>query len=781
MSNFKSFFFFTVFLLIIQSKLFSQEEKQSARQLFVEAESYYLFEEYKDALPIYQRIIRLEPDNYNVIFKIGICYLNDKYLKSKSIKYLEQAALHINPKYKINSYKEKEAPLEVLFYLGKSYRINNLLDDAIKSFQRFKNLADPNEFDIDLVDYEIASCQLAKSRMKNPVYYKLQEPDEDINTNYAEINPVISGDGKTFIFTRQMQFYDGVFITVKQLNGSWSPPENLTPDFGLDGNSYSTGISFHGDEIFVYRSDDFDGNIYSSKFVNNKWTKLEKLNDNINTKFWESHASPSPDGQYLYFTSNRSGGYGGLDIYRSHRGKNGSWGTAMNLGPVINTPLNEETPFVANNGNSLFFSSQGHKTIGGYDVFISNLQSDGSWGQAKNMGYPFNTTDDDLFYCPSEINSVGFRSIANSNNSKGLSDIFQVDVFNDIIPRTFTINGKADFSHLDPKSYKNITVNLLKDGSNEIIGQTKPGSDGSFTFNAPQGSYNLLIQGDNIQPYTQSIDLAVAQAESVVNLSSIVINGGSTGTIPIATVQPAKQVIVAKRDFFAVSDSSPVKIELILPKNANLHVEILQNNSQSGTEDFQSVKKKFSYIYKPKPGDNLLKFTATDLDGNISQTEVVVKYFPAEKLAINKDSIVPSFSLSPKIETFNLISSGKLREYMLTLDKNDFSDIYGLYQILLNNAEKAGFTQDDVNKMFSIYFTQKSTAEFANELQKFGLFDTVKWNHLRDSSSIPIQFIDKIRKDSIVSESDLNNSLVRLLNITPDLANNLVNQAEFIY
>jgi tetratricopeptide (TPR) repeat protein/uncharacterized membrane protein YjjP (DUF1212 family) len=776
MSNFKHYLLISAILILIRPNLLSQEEKQSARQLFVEAESFYLFEEYKDALPLYQKIIRVDPDNYNVLYKIGICYLNQKYLKSKSTKYLEQAALHINPDYKINSYKEREAPLEVLFYLGKSYRVNNMLDEAIKNYQRFKNLAKPEEFDIDLVDYEIASCQLAKTMISKPVYYKLHEPDADINSNYAEINAIISGDGKTLVFTRQMQFYDGVFISVKQQNGSWSAPLNLTPDFGLDGNSYTTGISFHGDEIFVYRSDDFDGNIYSSKLKNEKWSKLEKLNDNINTKFWESHASPSPDGQYLYFTSNRSGGYGGLDIYKSHRGKSGLWGTAMNLGPVVNSPLNEDTPFITNEGFSLFFSSQGHSTIGGYDVFISNLQSDGKWGQPKNMGYPFNTTDDDLFFCPSGINSFGYLSLFDNVETKGLSDIFMVEVFNDMIPRTFTINGKIDLSHIDLKSDRNITVNFLKKGTNEIIFQNQLQKDGSFSISAPQGSYNLLIEGENIQPYMQSVSISVAQAESVIALAPIILNDAVSGARPIATVQPVKQVIIAKKEFYAVSDSAPVAIELILPKGANLHVEILQNNYQSGTEEFTSVKKRFTYLYKPKPGENLLKFTATDEDGNISTTEVMVKYFPSEKPAVKTDTLKHSVPEIPAIAAFGLISNGKLHDYLLSLGKEDFSDINALYEFLKKNAEMEGFNIDEINKMFAVYFSQKDLSSFSRELQQVLSFDPLKWNEMKDSSVIPLQLIDRVQKTGIVSETDINKSLIKILKITPENAENLISQ-----
>jgi hypothetical protein len=612
--------------------------------------------------------------------------------------------------------------------------------------------------------------------ISKPVYFKIHEPEADFNTSNAEINPIISGDGKTLVFTRQMQFYDGVFISVKQQNDSWSKPINLTPDFGLDGNSYNTGISFRGDEIFAYRSDDFDGNIYSSKLIKNKWSKLEKLNDNINTKFWESHASPSPDGEYLYFTSNRAEGYGGLDIYKSQRGRNGTWGPAINLGPIINTSLNEDTPFVTNEGYSLFFSSQGHNTIGGYDVFISNLLSDGKWGKAQNMGYPFNTTDDDLFYSPTGVNAYGYLSKFENVVTKGLSDIFLVEVYNEMIPRVFTINGKLDFGNLDSKAYKKVTVSLLKKGSNEIAVHVQPESDGTFKLSAPQGSYNLIVEGENIQPYMQSIELSVTQAESVLALSSIMLSSLSSVAQPLAVIQPTMQVIIAKRDFYAVSDSSPIAIELVLPRDASLHIDILQNNNLAAQDEKKFTKRRFVYIYKPKPGDNLLKFTAIDRDSNISATEVMVKYYLSENLKVVKDTLVTSKPVEPRIAILSQISTGNLRDYLLSLEKEKFSNIFELYKYLLANAAIEGITSEEINKMFAVYFSQKDLSTFIRALKQQLPFDTLKCGRLQDSSAIPLQFIQRLQKDKLYSNSELELSLIKLLYLNPDNAENLINR-----
>lgn len=392
--------------LVIYTNL-SGQEKGGPKEWFVEAESYFLFQEYKDALPLYQQLIRVDPDNYNVLYKIGICYLNDPYQKEKAIVYLSKAAEHITLNYKQNTIKEKLAPPEARYYLGKAYHVNGNFKEAIEQYQNFLSGADPVQFDLDLVKEDIEACQRAMKVYNNPIYCKFDNLSKTVNSRFEDFNPVLSGDGKVLAFTRRMQFYDGVFVAVKKSDGTWSEPYNVTGDFGLDGSSLTTGISYFGDEIFVYRSDNYDGNIYSSKRINNKWNKLEKLNENINTKFWESHASPSFDGQYLIFTSNRDGGYGGLDIYKSKRNSNGDWGSAVNMGPVLNSPLNEETPFLSNEGYSIFFSSEGHNTIGGYDIYVSRQNSDGTWSKPYNMGYPVNTADDNLFYFPSGVDNFG--------------------------------------------------------------------------------------------------------------------------------------------------------------------------------------------------------------------------------------------------------------------------------------------------------------------------------------------------------------------------------------
>ena len=190
--------------------------------------------------------------------------------------------------------------------------------------------------------------------------------------------------------------------------------------------------------FLIYKIDNYDGAIYSSGFVNGKWTPIKKLNKNINTKFYESHAAVSYDGKKLYFTSNREGGQGNLDIYVSEKDGTGDWGPAKNLGNVINTPFNEDTPFITQNDSVLYFCSEGHNSMGGFDMYKSR-KTEASWNIPSNLGYPVNSADDDKFLQPVNNGRNAFYSITTGYKKK---DIFYLDFSSLNADLKFKISGK---------------------------------------------------------------------------------------------------------------------------------------------------------------------------------------------------------------------------------------------------------------------------------------------------------------------------------------------------
>jgi tetratricopeptide (TPR) repeat protein len=713
--------FISICLVFSLSHAFGQGEGK-LKDLFVEAESYFLFEEYKDALPLYQRILQMDPENFNINYKIGICYLNDIYQVQKSIPYLEKAVQGISPECKTNSYKERRSPPESYYYLGNAYHTNNKLKEAIGSYEEFKKILDPVVYDAELVDEQIASCRIAADQEGKPMYFISVNLGEGINDRFEELNPLISGDEKVLVFTRKLQFYDAVFYSRKD-NGKWSEPINLTPAFGVDGNCYSTGLSYNGDELYVYRSDNFDGNLYVSKYRNGTWTKLEKLNGNINTKYWESHASLSKDGKTLYFTSNREGGYGGLDVYKSERKRGGEWGPAINLGPVINTRYNEDTPFVTDDGNTLYFSSMGHYNMGGYDIFYSTRLDNGQWAKPLNAGYPLNTTKDDLFFVPLRDGAYAYYAKYDPSDSYGMMDIYKLEVFTDLHPRKFILNGVTRLEGQVKPDFTAVTATLVNAKTGQVVDQTKLNPDGTYTLDASSGEFELQIKGKDIMDNIEKLIIPVNNSSNIIAHSSLLkaapseaIAGEAIAAAEIPAIGP--EMIIPVITYNVTSDAS-IPIKLDLEKNTTLQVETLVNGESRKTESFDIKRRRFVYMLKPEAGTNILRFTLTDAAGNSTTREVTVIYTPSDKtLAVAARANEPVLSDADRYMGITAMSAGNLEKLLRTLDLrgSQFQTIADLYDYLMLHAEEYGFTPEEVQALMARFLSQKDLNFFYGEL-----------------------------------------------------------------
>lgn len=408
------------------------QSKSDLRELFVSAEGDLLFEDYAEALPKYMSLLQIYPENYNLYFRIGQCYLNTPGEKDKAIPWLETAAGHLNPDYRSGRLRESGAPYDALYFLANAYRIASEFDRALETYELFLKDVDTEKYDTALVRFQMQTCLNAREMMKKPVFLVDRNLGAGVNERFSEFNPVVSADEKTLLFTRELQFYDAIFWSRK--NGEeWTEPVNLTPQLGVDQDYYTSSLSPDGKTLLMYRVDTYDGNIYMSRLTGETWSPVEKLNGNINTRFWESHATISNDGKKIYFTSNRRESIGGLDIFVSARDSSGNWGPAMNLGPEINTVYNEETPFLANDGRTLFFSSRGHYNMGGYDIFRSDLDENGRWTTPVNIGYPLNTTDDDLFFIPVGNGDRAYHARF-ADDGFGKMDLFACDIYTEEPP-----------------------------------------------------------------------------------------------------------------------------------------------------------------------------------------------------------------------------------------------------------------------------------------------------------------------------------------------------------
>jgi tetratricopeptide (TPR) repeat protein len=404
--------------------LFSQDVK-NLQESFLEAEYFFMYEDYSDALPAYLQLYEKMPENANLAFRIGVCYLNIAGKKNLAVSYLEAAVKNISAKHKEGSISQIAAPYDALFELGTAYRINYQFDKAKDAFIKYEATLLPDDTEnIDFINHEIKVCDNAKTLIAKPVDFTMENMGNLFNDEKSNFNPVISADGKSFAYMVSLKFYDAIMFS-RQVNGKWSAPINISPDLQSDGDFYISCLSSDGKMLFLSRDDNYNSDLYYSIFDGTKWTKNVKLNKNINTNDWESHAFISEDGNYLIFASDKTGGFGGLDLYISRKEK-GDWGPAINLGPEINTAFNEDRPFLINGGKTLFFASQGHNNIGGYDIFRSDMQPNGLWNMPQNLGYPLNTPDDNIFFMPVGNGKSGFISILRDSDGLGKEDIYKI-------------------------------------------------------------------------------------------------------------------------------------------------------------------------------------------------------------------------------------------------------------------------------------------------------------------------------------------------------------------
>jgi tetratricopeptide (TPR) repeat protein len=630
------------FLLVffICADLFPQSRIQN-KMNFYDAESWILFEDYKEALPLYQQLIKSYPDNSNLKYRIGQCYLNLPGEKDKAIAFLEDAVKNINPKYKEGRFRESGAPHDALYYLANAYRINYQLDKALETYGLFMKNLDTRIYDSTIVNLQIESCHNAKILMGKPLYVSERNLGNNINEASSEYNPVISDDENIMVFSQSLAFYDAIQYSTK-VNGSWTAPQNMNELLKVDRDIYPTSISSDGKELYLYNSENYDGNIYSTRFENGTWTPIVKLNDNINTKFWESHAAISHDNNKLYFTSNRKNSIGGLDIYVSERDSTGDWGPAKNLGPVINTPYNEDTPFLRNDDRTLYFSSRGHFNMGGHDIFYSTLLENGEWSVPVNLGFPLNSTDDDLFFKPVNDGYEGYFA-KYSPDGFGRQDIYRLEIFSGEHPRKFYVQGVAAIDGLSPLTEDRIRVSATskEDQKQSLVVYTNPRT-GEYDFQVPQGDYALTFEAPGGEKVTRDLHLPLT------NLSD-------TFKMP-GTALPKTDFIaglyVGSDNNITVTSGTPVIFPLKVESNSLLTVEHWSEDSLLYVEHFNIADSAFNYRMVPQPGNSRITFRITDKFGNTASSDV---FITREKDIVSQRVVRPEYrKAAPEKQTATL-------------------------------------------------------------------------------------------------------------------------------
>lgn len=504
----------TAILVLSVLSAFSQENSlpKSFKELFSDAEYYFQYGDYREALTLYTQAQKLEPANHNINYRIGVCLLNIPGQKEKALAYLEYASNKISETYQEGSYKETSAPPIISLYLGDAYRIKEETDKAIAAYTAFKQQLNVKDvYNHDFVDQQIKACEKAKIFIAKPAKTTNDIIDFDFPNLDLAYAPVISEDGNTLFFTQHKKFYEALYWC-KKVDGKWGTPESINIPLGLDGEISVSSCNTDGSEVFIFVNDHGNGDIYHSTYSKG-WSKATKLNKNINSPYWETNAAISKDGKTLYFSSNRKGGFGGIDIYRSHKDAKGEWGPAENLGTTINTPYNEEAPFICEDKEMLFFASQGHENMGGYDIYFSKVNVNG-FSSPINLGYPINTTDDDIYFCPLCGNGIKGIVFKRKNTTKAITQLVEIG----LIPQSDLAQISGSILSQDKAELSNTNIKLfaIDKATGDSIVPKLDETGINFTFEVRSGSYTLVAEADGYQ--TSKQDIFVPQEVAGSNL-----------------------------------------------------------------------------------------------------------------------------------------------------------------------------------------------------------------------------------------------------------------------
>ncbi len=385
---------------------------------------------FRNALAPLNTANNFNPNNARLNYMLGMVWFITEPSNPLTLKHFEQA-------YAL----DKKVEADICYWLAWTYQFNVRWDEAIAKYNEylvFLNLkAKNNATEIEDVNKKISECQNGKLFSANPERVFVDNLGSAINTPYPEYGAAITADEETIMFTARRdntmggkkdegdnKYFEDVYISTK-LNGKWQPSKPLSKNVNTESHDAVAGLSLDGSKLFIYRDLTKDGgDLYETTLFGTDWEPPIHLNKNINTKYHENTASLSYDGRQLYFVTNKDAGIGEGDIYVCELDAKGEWGPAKNIGADINTKYGEDGVYMHPDGKTMYFSSKGHNSMGGYDIFKSEFNN-GKWGKPVNLGYPINGPDDDVFFVVAGSGSRGYFASAKQGGF-GDQDLYRI-------------------------------------------------------------------------------------------------------------------------------------------------------------------------------------------------------------------------------------------------------------------------------------------------------------------------------------------------------------------
>ena len=508
METLKKYCFLILTSMCVVAAFGQKKHSHKFKATFALAEKNFQYGYYQDALNHYMKIYSEDTLDIDLNYKIALCHYYERHHPDSIIRFL----LH----------DDASSIPDVQLLLGKLFHLKHDFNQARLHYEKYKSFSDKKrKVSNTEIERLIGISNRAESELKSPHTAIIKNLGPQINSKYHEYVPLITGDGATMFFTSRRpkgigdlkdvagNYFEDIYVS-KKTGMNWTQPVNLGKPVNSNDHDACVSISNDGKRMLLYRpAKNFTGgDIYESNFENNTWSQPKVLDENINSKDGnESSACISRDGNFLIFSSNKSGGIGGKDLYMCRKLPNEKWSKPLNLGSTINTPYDEDAPFLTANDRNLYFSSKGHNTIGEYDIFKSQFDiENNTWSVPENLGYPLNNVSDDIFFVINSDESVGFYS-SEKEEGFGGEDIYQVDLlyseneihcrhavlFEDGSEKTKTVRGKVT-----------VTDNITRQTTGIYFSNR---NNGKLVINVtPYHAYNVSVEAEGYEDYSFFLD-----------------------------------------------------------------------------------------------------------------------------------------------------------------------------------------------------------------------------------------------------------------------------------
>lgn len=496
---------FALIILLIGFGKISFGQDINISKVKSKAEKLFQVRNYNEALVLYLKLEEASAKIEKLNYKIAKCLKESNEINDRvrSINYFEN----------INISSFKELPHNYFLDFGDAYFYNEQLDQSLLMYTKQLNLIGSDKHAKSTIKKKIFQAKDAHYIKRIPKNVVIENIGNKINTNHTEYNPVLSADESVIAFTSLKPIENSktgehvaeeINISFNE-SGAWSTPKVL--EVQTQNNYGTAGLSADGQTMLIFIGDLSRGSIYQIEKEGENWSRPKPLGQHIQSKYLESTASLTPDNKTIFFASNRPGGYGGMDIYKSDKKDDGTWGRAVNLGARINTKANEDAPFIHPNKKLLFFTTDGHRGMGGNDIYKTELIN-GEWSVPNNMGYPINSTANDNYFT---LIADGSRGYFSSDRKGGLGgqDIYVMDMPEDYetIPLTM-IKGRILNSETNkPLPTKIYMVDRDSKEKVDYVYHPNQKTGDYLVILPPNKSYDMIIESEGFLPYTLNIDV----------------------------------------------------------------------------------------------------------------------------------------------------------------------------------------------------------------------------------------------------------------------------------